>query len=230
MKKLSIDRIGTRGSIALLIVGLLCLAFGIFLLVRTNDLPWDAIECEATITAFETGSESQMQTTETLVSYEVDGKAYSKIPLGQYEGSWRVGDKVKICVSKEDNTKIWTRTMQYRGIFYILFSASFLLVAIYKLMQFKMLKNRKTAETDLEGSGNDKFRLSSGFIPLAAGIPLTVTGILYWIMEHSVLGILIFFLGITAVLTGIVSIIDFIRFKRSQKHTAPSAEAPEDTE
>ena len=100
MKKLSIDRIGKRGSIVLLIVGILCLAFGIFLQIRTIDLPPDAIECDAVITAFETGSESQMQTTSTLVSYEVDGKTYTNIPLGQYEGSWRVGDKVRICCSK----------------------------------------------------------------------------------------------------------------------------------
>lgn len=225
MKKLSIDRIGKRGSIVLLIVGILCLAFGIFLQIRTIDLPPDAIECDAVITAFETGSESQMQTTSTLVSYEVDGKTYTNIPLGQYEGSWRVGDKVRICCSKDDNTKIWTRTMQYRGIFYILFAASFLFVAIYKLLQFRKIKGQSENETDLDKSGIEKFRLSSGFIPLAAGIPLTVTGILYWIMEHSVLGIIIFFLGTTAVITGIVSIFDFIRFKRSQKASEKAGEA-----
>ena len=44
-------------------------------------------------------------------------------------------------------------------------------------------------------------------------------------MEHSVLGIIIFFLGTTAVITGIVSIFDFIRFKRSQKALEKAGEA-----
>ncbi len=214
MKKLSIDRIGTRSSVVLLIVGIACLAFGIYLQVRTNNLPGDAIECTATITAFKNDPDSSMQTTYTLVSYEVNGTTYTDIPLGQYEGSWRVGDTVEICCNKDDHKHIWTRTMQYRGIFYILFSASFLLVAIYKLLQFRMLKKKN--ETDMDISGQEKFKLSSGFIPLASGLPLTVTGIMYWIMEHSVLGIIIFFLGVTAVLTGIISIIDFIRYKLSQ--------------
>ena len=153
MKKLSIERIGKRGSIVMLIAGILCLAFGIFLQIRTNDLPFDAVELTATITAFEDSDQSKMQTTTTLVSYTFEGHEYKNIPLGQYEGSWRVGDSIRICLHSEEPAKIWTRTMQYRGIFYILFSASFLLVAIYKLLQFR--KEKFQPESDIDDSVED---------------------------------------------------------------------------
>lgn len=217
MKKLSIERIGKRGSIVMLIAGLFCLVFGIFLQIRTNDLPLDAVELTATITAFEDSDLSKMQTTTTLVSYTFNNKEYNNIPLGQFEGSWKIGDTIKVCLRSDDPTKIWTRTMQYRGIFYILFSASFLLVSIYKLLQFR--KKKGESDSDIDDSGEEKFKVSSIIMPLAAGLPLTVSGILYWIMEHSVLGVLVFALGFAAVLTGVFSIVDFIRYKR-QKHAA----------
>lgn len=212
MKKLSIERIGKRGSVVMLIAGLLCLAFGIFLQVRTNDLPFHAVELTATITAFEDSDISKMQTTTTLVSYTFDGKEYQNIPLGQFEGSWKIGDTLKICLRSDEPTKIWTRTMQYRGIFYMLFSASFLLVSIYKLLQFR--KKKGETESDIDDCGEEKFKVSSIIIPMAAGLPLTVSGILYWIMEHSILGVLVFALGFAAVLTGAFSVMDFIRYKR----------------
>ena len=215
MKKLSIERIGKRGSIVMLIAGILCLAFGIFLQIRTNDLPFDAVELTATITAFEDSDQSKMQTTTTLVSYTFEGHEYKNIPLGQYEGSWRVGDSIRICLHSEEPAKIWTRTMQYRGIFYILFSASFLLIAIYKLLQFR--KEKVQPESDIDDSVEEKFKMSSIIIPMAAGIPLTITGILYWVMEHSILGVLIVALGAAAILTGIFSLLDFIRYKRENK-------------
>ena len=59
--------------------------------------------------------------------------------------------------------------------------------------------------------------MSSIIIPMAAGIPLTITGILYWVMEHSILGVLIVALGAAAILTGIFSLLDFIRYKREKK-------------
>ncbi len=222
MKKLSIERIGKRGSIVMLIAGILCLAFGIFLQVRTNDLPFNAVELTATITAFEDSAQSQMQTTTTLVSYTFEGKEYVNVPLGQFEGSWKVGDTIKVCLRSDEPYKIWTRTMQYRGIFYILFSASFLLISIYKLLQFR--KKKGGPESDMDDCVEEKFKVSSIIIPLAAGLPLTVSGILYWIMEHSVLGVLVFALGFAAVITGILSIIDFIRYKE-EKHTAKCRES-----
>ena len=217
MKKLSIDRIGKRGSIVLLIAGILCLAFGIYLQIRTNDLPFNAVEVTAEITAFENAEQSMVQTTSTLVTYTLNGKEYKNIHLGQFEGSWKVGDKITVCCRSDEPEKIWTRTMQYRGIFYIMFSLSFLLVSIYKLLNFRKNKNR--IESDVDDSGEDKFKISSIIIPLAAGIPLTVNGILYWIMEHSILGMIIVVLGGAAILTGIFSLIDYIsarRIKRSQ--------------
>lgn len=223
-KKLSIDRIGTRGSIGLLIVGMFCLLFGIFLQIKTNDLPSDAVECSARIVSFQEAAESRIQSPSTLVSYEVSGVPYTQ-SLGQYEASWKIGDTITICCSRNDPTHIWTRTMQYRGIFWILFSFSFLTVSIYKLLQFRKIKGVNDDESDIDESGEEKFKISSFIIPLVAGVPFVTNGILYWIMEHSFLGFVVILLGITAVLTGVFSWMDYIRYKkehpkasRSKKH------------
>lgn len=215
-KKLSIERIGKRGSIVMLIAGILCLAFGIYLQIRTNNLPFYAVELKATITSFEASDQSKMQTTTTFVSYFLNGQEYTNVPLGQYEGSWKIGDTINICCLPDDPTKIWTRTMQYRGIFYIMFSISFLLVAIYKLLQFRRKKGEP--DSDIEDSGEEKFKVSSIIIPLAAGIPLTINGVLYWIMEHSILGMIIVALGAAAILTGFFSLLDYISYKKDKKN------------
>jgi|GEM_PF-5116099 len=219
-KKLSIDRIGKRGSIALLCLGLFCLFFGIYLQIQTNKLPSDAVEVTAVISRFDTTNESTYQTTSTLVTYTVDGQTFTDIPLGQFEGSWKVGDRILICCSQNDPSHIWTRTMQYRGILYILFSASFLLVAGYKLLQFRKIKGINDHESDLDDSGREKFKISSFIIPLAAGIPFTINGFIYIILEHSILGYAIVALGATAILTGIFSLLDYINFKRTHKAKA----------
>ncbi len=214
-KKLSIDRIGTRGSIALLVLGIFCLLFGSYLQIKNNQLPSDAVEITAEISGFQNTEDSTYQSPFTLVTYTIDGKTYSNIPLGQYEGSWKVGGKVNICCNNSNPTHIWTRTMQYQGIFYILFSISFLIVAIYKLFQFRKVKGVNEHESDLDESGREKFKISSFILPFSAGIPFTVSGIIYWFMEHSVFGIAVAVLGFAAVLTGIFSLIDFIQYKKS---------------
>ena len=221
--KLSIDRIGNRGSIALLIIGILSLVFGIYLQTKANDLPEDAIELTATITSFQTEESAPYQSTATLVTYAVNGRVYQDIPLGQYEASWKIGDTVNICCNSSDPSHIWTRTMQYRGIFFMFFSASFLIVAIYKLLQFRKIKGINEHETDLDDSGQEKFSISSFIIPLAAGLPLTVAGILYLLVEHSFFGLVISLLGAAAVLAGIFSLIDFIRQRIAAKSKTADA-------
>ena len=214
MKKLSIDRIGKRGSIAMLVAGVLCLLFGIFLQIRTNDLPFDAMEADSVISGFKAPDDSKVETTTTLVTFTAeDGRVMRNVPLGQYEGSWKIGDTIRICYTKDDPEHIWTRTMQFRGVFYILFSASFLMVGIYKLFQFTSARGKH--ESDMDESGKEKFKISSFIIPLAAGIPLTVNGILYLVMEGSLLGLIVVVLGGAAILTAVFSFIDFIHFKRN---------------
>ena len=111
-----------------------------------------------------------------------------------------------------------------------MFSASLLLVAVYKLLQFRRIKGVNDDESDIDESGEEKFKISSFIIPLAAGIPFTVTGIMYWVIQESFLGFIIVLLGSTAVLTGFGSFIDFIRYKvrkRTQKKEGnkPAVEA-----
>lgn len=225
MKKFSIDRIGTRGSIVMLILGIMCLVFGILLQIRANSLPSDAIECTAVIDEILEPETALIESPVTLVSYKLNGIPYSRVPLGQYEGSWKVGDQIKICCSAADPLRIWTRTMQYRGFFYIMFSASLLFVAIYKLLQFRKIKGVNDNESDIDESGEEKFKISSAIIPLAAGIPFTLNGIMYWIIEESFFGFFIVVLGSTAVITGFASLIDFIRYKSHTKKLNKSNEA-----
>ena len=227
MKRLSIDRIGMRGSLALLILGTLLFAYGLFIQLQSFKLPEDAIECSATITGFklpESGNDVPM----TFVKYTVSGKEYTDVPLGQYEGSWNVGDRIDIYCNSDDHLHIWTKTMQYRGTFYILFSISILMIAIYKLIQFRKIKGVNDNESDIDDSGEEKFRLSSAIIPLLAGIPFTINGIFFGIMEKkSILAVIIIILGATATLTGVVSFVHFISYKNSQRKKAKAEKAAE---
>ena len=190
-KRFSIDRIGTRGSIVLLILGILCLSFGIHLQMNANNLPSEALECTATIDRFSQTDATHLDIPYTIVTYTVGGMVYTGQILRQYEASWRPGDQIRICCNPANPTHIWTRTMQYRGVFYIIFSVSFLLVSIYKLVQFRRIKGVNDDESDIDESGEEKFKISSFIIPFAAGIPFTVAGVMYWMMERSFFAVVI---------------------------------------
>ena len=232
-KKFSIDKIGMRGCIALLILGAFLLVFGTILQIQATKLPDDAVECVATITGFTEPEDPDVpQITSTLVSYKAEGKQYTDVPLGQYESSWKIGDTIKICCNSQEPTHIWTRTMQYRGIFYILFSASPLLISIYKILQFRKIKGINDDESDIDTTGEEKFKISSAIIPLIAGIPLIICGIIYFILEHSIIGIVVVLLGAMNILTSVFSFIDYVNFKRSfsEKNKNINKAKPEKTE
>lgn len=223
MKRFSIDRIGMRGSIALLLLGTFMLVYGIFLQVRSTRLPDNVIKVTAVITSFSSQSEDPI----TYVSYNVNKDAqqlpsekyeYENIPLGQYQGSWNINDEIEIYCSADDHKHIWTGAMQYRGIFFIVLSISPLLIAVYKIIQFRRIKGINENESDTDTTGEEKFKLSSAIIPLLAGIPFTINGILFGIVEKSsFLAMLIIVMGIVSTLTGIYSIICFISYKHKMK-------------
>lgn len=223
MKRFSIDRIGMRGSVALLLLGTLMLAYGIFLQVKNMRLPENVIEVTAVITDFSSEPDNPI----TYVSYNVNKKTndphldkyeYENVPLGQYEGSWKINDTIEIYCSAEDHKHIWTGTMQYRGIFFIVLSVSPLLIAIYKIIQFRRIKGINENESDVDTTGEEKFKLSSAIIPLLAGIPFTINGILLGIVEkNSFLAGLIVIIGTASILTGIFSFVHFISYKRKIK-------------
>lgn len=217
MKKLSIDRIGMRGSIIMLLIGTALLIIGCIMQYQSLKLPENTVECSAVITGFRTEEPSQDNAPKTLVSYQVDNKTYTDIPLGQYEGSWKEGDKLEIYCSSDDHTLIWTKTMQYQGVLFILLSASFLLVGIYKIVQFRRIRGVNEDECDTDDSGEEKFKLSSAIIPLLAGIPSTTAGILFGIFEKkSFLAVIIVVMGTASIMAGITSLIHFIAYKRTE--------------
>ena len=203
-----------RGSVGLLLLGSFLLFLGIFLQIKSTELPKDTIGCRATITAFRQADESSRFTSPaTLVSYTVDGEEYKDVPLGQYEGNWKIGDTLYIYCGAYDHERIWTKTMQYQGWFYMMASSSFLLIAVYKIILFR--KKRGQSESDIDKNGEEKFKLSSMIIPLLAGVPLTIAGVAYCIVENNpVLGMIAAALGCICILTGIFSLLDLISFRR----------------
>lgn len=233
-KRLSIDRIGMRGSVGLLLLGSFLLILGIILQVSNLNLPDNALACTARITAFVPAEDgTRFSSPRTLVSYEINGEFYEDIALGQYEGNWKIGDTLDIYCNADDHTYIWTKAMQYRGWFYMVASTSFLLIGLYKMVQFRRIKGVNEDESDIDSTGEEKFQLSSAIIPLLAGLPLIVVGVTFGIVEkNSVLALILVILGGISCLTGILSLADFITFmnrerhKRREQKPGQGAEAP----
>ena len=233
--KLSLARMGMRGSLALITIGILILTAGIFATVNSSKLPDNAAEVTAEITAFLTDNQSEIQSTTTLVSYTVDGTKYDNVILRQYQASWKVGDKIDICCSRDDPTHIWTKTMEYSGFLFMLLSAPFLLIGSYKIVQFARVRirnNRLVLEDEPEGSDDDeyddedemtteegfKFRISTIIIPFAAVVPFTILGMILIAVDAApFISVLVTTLGLLALFAGMIALGNFIRKKSKYK-------------
>ncbi len=175
----------------------------------------------AVITGFEEFIDDDAVGTEqtvTLVSYEIDGKKYNNIQLGQYEEQWKVGDKLTLLYSKDSPREVRTKTMTYIGVIIILASFPFIIIGVYTLTNL----NRRAARTPEEiaedeertTAGKLKYKVSSIVISLATGIPVALIGLVYIYLEHnSVLGQLCLILGVIATLVGMRSVVLFIIIK-----------------
>ena len=175
----------------------------------------------AVITGFEEVIDDDAVGTEqtvTLVSYEIDGKKYNNIQLGQYEEQWKVGDKLTLLYSKDSPREVRTKTMTYIGVIIILASFPFIIIGVYTLTNL----NRRAARTPEEiaedeertTAGKLKYKVSSIVISLATGIPVALIGLVYIYLEHnSVLGQLCLVLGVIATLVGMRSVVLFIIIK-----------------
>ncbi len=213
-QKVSIERIGMRGSIILIIIGTILLGIGTAVQIVNARLPEQAAYCTATITGFNIAEASDIQSNTTLVEYVCNGRKFENIVLKQYEASWKIGDTVKIYVSEENPTVIWTKTMQYRGAMIIFLSVPFLTVGIYKIVQFKRYKKIRDDESDTDSEEEIKYKRSSFIIPLAAGVPFTIVGLFLRAMENnSILALVIIIMGGSAVIVGLISLLNFTNIK-----------------
>ena len=213
-QKVSIERIGMRGSIILIIIGTILLGIGTAVQIMNASLPEKAVYCTATITGFNIAEASDIQSNTTLVEYVYNDRKFENITLKQYEASWKTGDTIKIYVSEENPTVIWTKTMQYRGAMIIFLSVPFLTVGIYKIVQFKRYSKIRDDERDTDTDEEIKYKRSSFIIPLAAGVPFTIIGLFLRAMEkNSLLALVIIIMGGSAVIVGIISLINFINIK-----------------
>ena len=145
--KLSLERIGMRGSIILLIIGMVILSIGTAVQIINAQLPDKAAVCTATITGFNEVQASDIQSNTTLVEYTYNGQKFENVTLKQYEASWKVGNTLKIYVSMEEPTVIWTKTMRYSGAMVIFLSVPFFTIGIYKIVQFKRYKKIRVQQT-----------------------------------------------------------------------------------
>ena len=197
-QKLSLERIGMRGSIILIIIGVVILSIGTTVQIINAQFPDKAAVCTATITGFNEMQASDMQSNTTK----------------QYEASWKVGNTLKIYVSIEEPTVIWTKTMRYSGAMVIFLSVPFLTIGIYKIVQFKRYKKIRDDESDTDTDEEIKYKRSSFIIPLAAGIPFTILGLFLRAMENnSIFALVIIIMGGSAVIVGLISLINFINIK-----------------
>ena len=213
-RKISLERIGMRGSIILIIIASILLSIGIIVQVNNAKLPEKAVVCTATITGFNEVEASDIKSTTTLVEYTYNNQKYENITLRQYEGSWKIGDNIKVYVSQEEPTVIWTNAMKYHGAMIIFLSVPFWTIGIYKIVQFKRYKKIEDDERDTDTEEEIKYKRSSFIIPLAAGIPFTVFGLFLRAMENnSVLALVIIIMGGSAVIVGIISLMNFINLK-----------------
>lgn len=213
-QKISLERIGMRGSIILIIIGVIILATGTTVQTINAQFPDKAVVCTATITGFNEVQASNIQSNTTLVEYTYNGQKFENVTLKQYEASWKVGNTLKIYVSMEEPTVIWTQTMRYSGAMIIFLSIPFLTVGIYKIVQFKRYKKIRDDESDTDTDEEIKYKRSSFIIPLAAGIPFTVLGLFLRAMENnSILALVIVIMGGSAVIVGLISLINFINIK-----------------
>ncbi len=208
-----VSNFGKFGRTVLIIVGLALLFLGIYLTIYQKS-PDNTIECRATITGFRKIEDPNAiigDNKDTLVSYKVGDKQYDNIELGQYENSWKIGDRITIYYSVDDPAKIQTKTMTYGGWIVILASLPFLIIGIYTLLSVRKRASKTTEEIaeDEERTtvGKLKYKVSSIVIPLSAGLPCCGIGIILSYLEHSpVLALLLFILGGSAVIVGIRSI------------------------
>ena len=228
--KLSLSRMGMRGSTALIIIGLLILFLGIFITINSDQMTDDCKETSAVIVNFNNEDDEDIEVVTTLVSFTANGKKYENILLRQYQASWQIGDTIDICYNVNDPSQIWTRTMEYSGFLYMILSVPFLLTGIYKVVQFARIKvrNRKSKddndydeENDMDIENSEKFKISTVIIPFSTGIPFTVLGIILLILKfNEFISLLITVLGGLAIFAGLIALGNFGRKKLQTKKKA----------
>ena len=216
-----VSNLGKFGRTLLIVVGMILMVVGIFFTSKQNISDSNTGECTATIVGFEKATrntKARTEYTETIVNYKIGSREYKNVSLGQYEAQWNVGDKLTILYSKDDPSDIKTKTMTYGGWLIILLSLPFISIGIFMLVTMR----RRAAKTPQEiaedeertTAGKLKYKVSSIFIPLSAGIPITAMGLIFQLLEHnSVLGILLIILGGVAVFAGLRSVFLYIIIK-----------------
>lgn len=218
-----VSNLGKLGRFLILLAGIVLLFFGGMTVVY-NKPPENMGQCRAVISGFVLVTKDSVpeDTTETLVSYTVNGKSYKDIPLGQYEVSWNVGDELTVLYNKNDPTDISTKTMTYGGWIVILFSLPFIVIGIYTLVTIRRRAPRTPEEIaedeERTTKGKLKYKASSIMISLSAGIPLISIGIILIILEHNhIIGLLSLILGAGAAFVGVRSVIMYFIIKNSHK-------------
>lgn len=219
-----VSNVGRFTRILLIIIGIVLIVVGTAV-STLQIMSYGEEQTVGIITGFEKVADDDAVGTDhvvTLVSYNIDGKEYNDISLGQFEEQWKVGDELTLLYSKNSPGEVRTKTMTYIGFIIILASLPFIIIGIYTLTNL----NRRAAKTPEEiaedeertTAGKLKYKVSSIVISLATGIPVMLIGLMFIYLEHnSVLGWLCVILGAISTLVGMRSVALFAIIKYRNK-------------
>ncbi len=229
-----ISNFGRIGKYLILLVGIGLMIWGGVSAIHYR-MPDYSAKCDAVITDFvivpDNDLKDQVKYNDTLVSYSIDGKAYTRISLGQYEASWVIGDKIKIIYNRNDPVMIQTFTRTFSGIIIFLAGIPFVVISLFSIISIRR-RAAKTPEEIAEDeerttAGKLKYKVTSIVYPLSAGIPITAIGIIFYLMENNyILSLLFCVLGIISTLVALRSIIYYFIIKyRNHKEDKKSADS-----
>lgn len=221
-----VSSIGKYGKFFLLFLGIALLIIGISA-TAVHYPSSEMTPCTATITSFslktslKNSSSDEVSEAKTLVSYTFKGKKYENIELNQIESSWQTGNQIIIYCDNNNPTNIRTGTMSYGGFLIILLSLPFILISSYMIITTKRQPNKSDDYDNSETEEKTvkiklKYKAGSIIIPLSAGIPIMLMGIILLSFEnHSALAWLMIVLGFFASSAGIRSLIMYFEIKNN---------------
>ena len=214
-----VSNVGRFGRMLMLCVGIVLLVIGSYFTIR-EAVPDNSRQTTATIIGFaeQTENDSGLARTYTLVSYNIGNNHYDNVALGQYEKSWKTGDRITIIYDPDSPEDIQTKAMTYGGFILILLGIPFVFLSIFYTVTIRR-RAAKTPEEIAEDeerttAGKLKYKISSIVIPLSVGIPIFSIGTICQFLENnSELGMLCMLLGGITIIVGIRALVIYFIIK-----------------
>ena len=214
-----VSNVGRFGRLLMFVVGILLIAAGTYFIIE-QALPDDGRQTTAVIVGFDEKKDTTTDISRiyTLVDYDIGQKHYENVALGQYEKSWKTGDRITILYDPDHPDDIQTKTMTYGGFILVLMGMPFVVVSIFTIITIRR-RAAKTPEEIAEDeekttAGKLKYKVSSIVIPLSTGIPIFTIGSIFLFLENnSGIGMLCMLLGGITIFVGLRSLVIYFIIK-----------------